>query len=78
MLLLVPKPVNGQTIVQAIGATSDFQGAAETLQNVLRGADVDWEDVNYPAVRAGQKGRLSGRQGKGKEYGMIGDGGMYV
>lgn len=78
MLLLVPKPVDGQTIVQAIEATPDFRSTADTLQKVLRGADVDWENVNYPAVGAGQKGRLSGRQGKGKEYGMIGDGGMYV
>jgi hypothetical protein len=78
VLLLAPKPVDGQTIVQAIGATPGFTSTAETLETVLRGADLDWEDVNYPVAGAGQKGRPSGRCGKGKDYGMIGDGGMYV
>lgn len=65
--------------MQAIGTTSQFGPTANALQTVLRDADLDWEDVDYLAAGAGQKGRPSSRRRvRGKEYGMIGDGGMYV
>lgn len=76
----MPKPVDGQTIIQAIKVGSDFQSTADTLRVVLQGADLDWEDINYASGAGGitRKGRGNGQSRSKKQYGTIGDGGMYV
>jgi hypothetical protein len=83
-LLLLPKPIDRQSIVQAIeprsSASSSQAGivAAEVIETALKGAAIDEEDL--ASLTAGsathQKQRQSAR-GK-RDYGIIGDGGMYV
>lgn len=74
ILLLLPKPFDGHSIIHAIEAVKGLQSAADALDAALRASDLDWEDVNYSSAGA----RRSGRRANGKAYGTIGDGGMYV
>ncbi|KAJ9121755.1 hypothetical protein QFC22_002376 [Naganishia vaughanmartiniae] len=82
-LLLLPKPIDRQSIIQAITSrlstsSSDTNPAAEVIGAVLKGAAVDEEDLASLTTGSAtsQRQRTSGR-GK-RDYGTIGDGGMYV
>ncbi|KAJ9102562.1 hypothetical protein QFC21_002963 [Naganishia friedmannii] len=83
-LLLLPKPIDRQLIVQAIEARSSTSSASETastakvIEAALKGAATVEEDLASLTTgsAAYQKQRQLGRARR--DYGTIGDGGMYV
>ncbi|KAJ9111738.1 hypothetical protein QFC19_001100 [Naganishia cerealis] len=82
-LLLIPKPLDRQSIIQAVKARpanslpDGTPSAADIIADVLKGADLDEESLATSSMgsAAYHKQRHSGR---GRQYGIIGDGGMYV